>query len=548
MVALGLSAAIWLLVSLPVQGQGPVRYSAPVFVDPERAGGEPVSIQSTRFGNLVYTSHQGTTHLFRDGITGSPTGTGTTAGQDRNQVYIWTSGDAGATWQRVDAGGGFTTNPFINNGFSDPDLTQDEGGRIYDTGINLVNDSLFSSADGGHTWPDGTLQCHDGDRPWLAGAQANKVFMATDAVEANPNGSNLGHEVFTSTDGGRSCNQDGIPDFQARQDGSLVFAGFGKLQYNHRTGDLYEPYVHYESDGTTVDGVGVSVLRNGATSFTQSPVVPTTLFAHWPAIAIDAANNVYLVWDTDERSTEAGGCGGGASSSAQKDSNPKVLPNTIKLAVFSGGSLATAPAIKTIAGPESNTRYLWPWIAAGAAGKLSVVWYQSDALVDPDCQAANFRIFEAHVFDATGANPAVSVVDAAGRVVHSGSICQGGTFCVVSGRDRRLGDFFTNGIDQRGCVFIASGDTTLKDSSGAELPTSRPIFTRQVSGPSLLNGDCAASASGAATAGPNASGPGATPFSSAPVSRSAAAVALILLGLLLSAGGLWRWRRAARTS
>ena len=50
----------------------------------------------------------------------------------------------------------------------DPDLAQDEGGRIYGTGINLVNDSLFSSSDGARSFDRGTPNCHSGDRPWLA--------------------------------------------------------------------------------------------------------------------------------------------------------------------------------------------------------------------------------------------------------------------------------------------------------------------------------------------------------------------------------------------
>jgi hypothetical protein len=60
---------------------------------------------------------------------------------------------------------------------------------------------------------------------------------------------------------------------------------------------------------------------------------------------------------------------------------------------------------------------------------------------------------------------------------------------VATGQDRRLGDYFTNAIDQRGCVIIASGDTMTKDAfTGGELPTSRPIFIRQSSGPPLYTG------------------------------------------------------------
>jgi hypothetical protein len=65
-------------------------------------------------------------------------------------------------------------------------------------------------------------------------------------------------------------------------------------------------------------------------------------------------------------------------------------------------------------------------------------------------------------------------------------VCQGGTTCVATGQDRRLGDYFTNTIDGNGCVLIATGDTRLTDpTTGGAFPTARPLFLRQDSGPAL---------------------------------------------------------------
>jgi hypothetical protein len=63
---------------------------------------------------------------------------------------------------------------------------------------------------------------------------------------------------------------------------------------------------------------------------------------------------------------------------------------------------------------------------------------------------------------------------------------------VATGQDRRLGDFFTNSLDARGCVMIASGDTQRTDpNTGGPLPTSLPTILRQSSGPPLVGtGDC----------------------------------------------------------
>ncbi|MEA2273384.1 MAG: hypothetical protein QOI98_2092, partial [Solirubrobacteraceae bacterium] len=71
-------------------------------------------------------------------------------------------------------------------------------------------------------------------------------------------------------------------------------------------------------------------------------------------------------------------------------------------------------------------------------------------------------------------------------------ICQGGTGCVATGGDRRLGDYFTNALDEQGCVMIASGDVIQRDGiTGGKLPTSLPIFMHQVSGPALRgNHEC----------------------------------------------------------
>src|SRR5439155_24536255 len=93
------------------------------------------------------------------------------------------------------------------------------------------------------------------------------------------------------------------------------------------------------------------------------------------------------------------------------------------------------------------TRVHWPWNAAGDAGKVSVIWYQTepqDGPPDSDCQTGHIHAMEATLLGANGKKPQQWIADAAGRAVHVGWVCQGGTTCVVTGQDRRLGDYFTN--------------------------------------------------------------------------------------------------------
>src|SRR5437660_4508749 len=245
-------------------------FAPPVYVDQTLAGGEPTIFMDSLHGRLIYTSHEGTTHLYRDGIVSWPWGDFSFVSNYCNQVNIWTSPDGGANWYRDRyLGSTCPTSPAINTGFSDPDLTQDAGGRVYNTGIDLANDALFSSIDGGKTWDRGTANCHNGDRPWLAGAKANQVYLATDTLE----GSNSGHQVFVSNDGGNTCSATGIDDNGSLPDGGW-YSALGKLYYDKLNGSVIEPAIFDHADGSF--GVGISTMPAGGSSFTPHEAVKGT--------------------------------------------------------------------------------------------------------------------------------------------------------------------------------------------------------------------------------------------------------------------------------
>jgi hypothetical protein len=464
LIGVAATLAVVLAIGGPATAVGPVAYGPPVFVDQQYAGGEPLLFADGLHGTLVYSSHEGTTHLYRPGF-GSSTITDWVATY-RNQVKIWTSKDQGKTWQRVSVlGSGFAQNPAQNTGFSDPDLTQDAGGRIYNTGINLASEALFSSPDGGLTWDRGTAQCQPGDRPWLAGAKKDEVFFAYNDQARSP-----AHRILVSTDGGNSCSD---PE-TAIIDQGAGYQGAGKLLYMPKYDMLIEPEAWS-------DGVGLGTWKRGAKAFTPHKVAKVGVIAHWPAIAYDSAGTIYIVWDTDDRvKNSAGGCSGDLSPA----------PNAIQYAYSSDlGQTWSKPV--TVTRPAGG-RVLWPWIAAGDDGRVSIVWYQGDKTVDWDCQASNVSVYEANISGANTATPTQTITNVFGRPVHRNSICQGGTTCVATGQDRRLGDFFSNLIDTKGCVMVATGDTTKPDPvNGTDRIVSLPLFARQASGPSLTGYDCA---------------------------------------------------------
>jgi hypothetical protein len=448
-----------------------VGFGTPIYVDQQLAGGEPEVIADTLHGKLVYTAHEGTTHLYRDGLTLSPWGDFSFVSNYCNQVNVWNSSD-GVNWFRARyLGTTCPTSPAINTGFSDPDLTIDAGGRLYNTGIDLANDSVFSSVDGGTTWDRGTPYCHNGDRPWLAGGAADQVFMNTNTLEGDASG----QQIFVSNDGGSTCSATGISGVGQTSDGAS-FTGNGKLYYLKSTKGFVIPADFNGPNGKF--GLGIVTWAPGQAGVTpHRGVDSTTRFAHWSAIALDKAGIIYMVWDTDDRQAgTSGGCDGAATPA----------PNTVEL-VYTKDRGATWSKPITVAAPK-NARVFWPWITAGDKGKVSVIWYQTGAgqLPDSDCQAADVYVYEASILDATASTPKFTAVNVVGRPVHSGLVCQGGTTCVATGQDRRLGDYFTNALDARGCVIIATGDTMLRDpTTGAPLPTARPLFVKQTSGPAL---------------------------------------------------------------
>ena len=449
-------------------------FRAPVFVDDQLAGSEGFVMYAAKSHRLVYATHEGTTLLLRGGLTGAPSGDGDYFTTYRNQVNMWTSADDGKTWQRVNWNGtGFFTGPDHNLGFSDPDLTEDGAGNIYVAGIDLANDALVSSADGGLTWPTGTVQCHEGDRPWLAGGKGKEVFLASNSEQH-------GHIVVRSTDGGATCSS-------AFATGEVNnWTGYGKLVYDNKTDTIYEAAINGNQLGTIALPHATSKFDSGSPgNFVPHAAVRGTSFnTFWKAqIAQDAAGTLYLAWTTDDRKT---GTSGGCSGNATPTANSVLLTHSTD-----GGQTWSTPMVVAHPGTTVN----WPWIVAGANGRVAVAWYAYDRIVDLNCAPADAKmgVRLAMIRDAATAHPNVATTDPIGRPVHVGPVCTNGTACVATGQDRRLGEFFTLAPDANGCVMIATGDTTRTDPvTGAQLPTARPLFTVQTSGPSLTGGECRA--------------------------------------------------------
>ncbi len=420
----------------------PLTFDDRVVIDPDRAGGEPVSVVA-QDGSISVSAHAGTTHVYKDpqalgGIDDFAVGYS-------NQTLNWRSADGGRTWDYVGLAG-LNTGPHsaTSTGFSDPDYAIDQAGTIYNVEINLVNNSVFSSMDDGQSYTLANPEVTPGDRPWLAANEPGEVFLYV----------NLPKQLLRSEDSGLTWSliSTSFPvtakpytDPLNRNDGLIGPAGSDAIAISADDGQTWETY-----QGA---GLGSSV-------------------DFFDVMAVDTAGNAYKV-----------AAGGYASPS---DTTPN---GTVTFNYFDRDLLQWGEESVSIPLPEGAGDALFPWITAGDDGRVAVVYYYN--LADaPD----EFYIGAAYTMNGTGemadcdgdgieefVPPVFSVTDASnGEPVHIGKICLSGTTCNASpsfpAGDRRLGDFFTVNFDADGRLFIASGDTTLPSATGGPKPVSNPIF------------------------------------------------------------------------
>jgi hypothetical protein len=427
------------------QAPPPLAFSEPDYISTDKAGGEPVSVVA-QDGAIVVSAHAGTTHVYKD-PNALPGAENFVVGYT-NQTLHWRSADGGKTWQYVGLFG-MQTGPHTvtSTGFSDPDLTMDAGGRIYDTEIDLVNVSVFSSTDDGRSFFYGNPEASSGDRPWLTGAEAEEVFLYV----------NLPRQLWRSTNGGLTF--------------SLVSTDFpasGKLVV-----DPLNPAHGLIGPSVDSDGFGIAISPDDGVTWKRYPVKLGKSTQFFGTVAVDRAGNVYVA--------AAGGYLGATDRKADGE---------VTFASFDRKTKKWSPVTKI---PIPAGDALWPWLAAGDDGRVAVVWYQSMAK-NPDA----FYIMAAETLNGHGTKcsdgrwlpPRFRVVNASGRPIHLGQICLDGTACNAdsdfAAGDRRLGDFFTVNYDHSGRIFIVSADTRLTNFQGGPKPVANPIFIAQTEGTKLL--------------------------------------------------------------
>jgi hypothetical protein len=487
-----------------------------VVVDHQRVTGEPsLSVSST----LNASGHH-------DVYVSAPFGFSTTAS------FIWKSPDGGQTFHLVGAESPAAAGkPAMTcAGGGDSSLVNDTAGRLYFAdlqGLTDVSDSV--SSDGGNTFVStcNSANATGVDRPWLAAYgdpfTTGREYMTVDQTAQCTINCGLGQAgsnmlEVTQTNGAAAATQvfSPLPAQQIEPDGIV-----GGAVVDQRNGDLYIVHTGLTDNNGAVTGGGdgngntnaivVDRFPGGYNQTVATPVPPTSIslcapynpsgpcrsetVVHSPldangnstvnngqdfaTMAIDTSGNLYVVWAQSP-----------VDSSGNVDG-----PTTIYLATSTdGGATWTSPinVSSHVSGLQTN---VFPWLAAGAAGRVDIVWYGTPTLgscPNEPCGAgfinASWNVYMAQTLDAVSnaaanASPTFSTTKVSEYPIHFGTICEFGIACTTGG-DRGLLDFIQVAADPSGAADIVYADGANNAFNGGE--TSAVIdFVQQVGGPGL---------------------------------------------------------------
>jgi hypothetical protein len=514
-----------------------ITFGHSVVVDHQRVSGEPSLSISPTFNTAG--SH--------DIYVSAPYGFSDTTS------FIWKSEDGGQTFRLVGDEAPPEGKPAMTcAGGGDSSIVNDSSGNLYFAdlqGLTDVSDSV--SVDGGNTFVTTCNSANDTgvDRPWLAvygdPLGNGREYMAVDDTEqCDPDNCGLGQVganllQLASAAGANALTQtfSPLPGQQIEPDGIV-----GGAVVDQRNGDLYLVHTAFtDASGNLVGGgdangndnaIVVDRFVGGYSQTVSTPIPPGSVsvckpynamgpctsedVVHAPLnsdgnstvnngqdfspIAIDRSGNLYVVWSQSP-----------VDSSGNVDG-----PTAIYMATSTdGGATWTKPISVSSHVPGLQTNVL-PWLVAGDAGRVDLVWYGTPTLGScpgEPCGAGfingTWNVYMAQTVNAINRNgtanaaPSFTTAKVSEYPVHTGQICEFGIACATGG-DRGLLDFIQVQADPSGAADIVYADGANDDFNGGE--TSGLVdFVQQTGGPGLYGGTISGTArSGSAPGSPAA--------------------------------------------
>lgn len=123
--------------------------------------------------------------------------------------------------------------------------------------------------------------------------------------------------------------------------------------------------------------------------------------------------------------------------------------------------------------PDASLTNVFPWLAAGSAGRIDVVWFGTTSL---NIDAAEWDVYFSQSLNANTNTPTFRQQVISDHRIHGKDISEGG---LTGAADRNLGDYFQIAYDPQGAAVVAFADDH-NDFDG------NTYVTRQLDGTSLL--------------------------------------------------------------
>jgi hypothetical protein len=186
----------------------------------------------------------------------------------------------------------------------------------------------------------------------------------------------------------------------------------------------------------------------------------------FPAAAIDVAGNIYVSWAMN---------------------NSRTNEYMVWMATSHDHGQSFYGPFQVSHGPGAA---VMPWVGAGDAGRVEIVYYATTSPVDPNIadNTVEWNTMFAQSFNAADREPVFTISPVSHHVMHTGPICNQGILCGTG--TRTLADFFQVAIGPDGLANIAYAD-----NGPFPLPSGNPDtsqsgthaeFARQASGPIAL--------------------------------------------------------------
>jgi hypothetical protein len=359
-------------------------------------------------------------------------------------LYLWRSTD-GATFEAVGepecqadvalpaCPPGFTgARPRGLVGLGDGDVAFAPDGTLWWAGLAAQDAQvpLQSSADRGTTWsaPLDVAEGRHSDREWLDVGPDGVVRVVWSEFEGS-----APHTMYHRLAQGNLSAAVALPGAD-RVKGPLARAANGTL-YVASSDQLGVWLAQSRDDGTTWRESRVADLTSVRGVF----LGPTTW--EFPVAAVDDAGTVYVTWAADDAAAGA------------RPVRDLAAPVVHLAASTDAGATWTTTALST-----PGHVAIYPWVVAGAAGRVAVAWYESASPLAGDALPSLWDVRLVESVSADAQAPQFLGGKANADPVHVGYVCTAGGGC--GGRDRTRGDFFEVAIGPQGLPLVAwAGDS-----------------------------------------------------------------------------------------